>query len=271
MAHPVPAPLLDVRDATLARGTVLALRNFSWSLQRGEHWAVLGPNGSGKSTLVQMLQGWLWPRDGSLSVLGRVFGEDDVTELRRRIAWVGNEIEREILDHQTVGELALSGAMGTLGLQFEKPTAAQKAEAAKALRKMGLTALAKRAFSTLSQGQRRRTVIARALAMRPDLLLLDEATSGLDPVTREQFLASLDKLLAPGRAASTQKAPALVYITHHPEEILPSFTHVLLLREGRVVAAGPKAKVLTAKLLEETFGATLKVTKVGGRVWLRVT
>jgi iron complex transport system ATP-binding protein len=268
MARPSPAPLLDVRDATLARGTVLALRNFSWSLQRGEHWAVLGPNGSGKSTLVQMLQGWLWPRDGSLSVLGRVFGEDDVTELRRRIAWVGNEIEREIFDHQTVGELALSGAMGTLGLQFEKPTAAQKAEAAKALRRMRLGALAKRAFSTLSQGQRRRTVIARALAMRPDLLLLDEATSGLDPVTREQFLASLDKLLAPGR---DKRAPALVYITHHPEEILPSFTHVLLLREGRVVAAGPKARVLTAKLLEETFGAKLKVTKVGGRVWLRVT
>lgn len=264
MASSASAPLLDVRDATLARGTVLALRNFSWSLKRGEHWAVLGPNGSGKSTLVQMLQGWLWPRDGSLSVLGRAFGEDDVTELRRRVAWVGNEIEREIFDHQTVGELALSGAVGTLGLHFDKPGPKEKLEAAKALRKMGLTALAKRPFGSLSQGQRRRTVIARALAMRPDLLLLDEATSGLDPVTRETFLASLAALLR------AKNAPAMIYITHHTEEIIPEFTHVLLLREGRVVAAGPKAKVLTPKLLEATFGAKLKVTKVGGRVWLRV-
>jgi iron complex transport system ATP-binding protein len=116
----------------------------------------------------------------------------------------------------------------------------------------------------LSQGQRRRAVIARALAMNPDLLLLDEATSGLDPVTRENFLDSLAKLLR------AKNAPAMVYITHHPEEILPEFTHVLLLREGRVVAAGPKAKALTPKLLEETFGARLKVTKVNGRVWLRM-
>src|SRR6186713_1661129 len=97
--------LLDIRNATLARGTVLALKDFSWSLRRGEHWAVLGPNGSGKSSLVQMLQGWLWPQDGSISVLGRDFGEDDVSELREHVAWVGSELENEVLPHQTVSEL----------------------------------------------------------------------------------------------------------------------------------------------------------------------
>lgn len=261
-----PEVLLDIRHATLARGNVTALKDFSWSLHRGEHWAVLGPNGSGKSSLVQMLQGWLWPQDGTLSVLGREFGEHDVSELRRHVAWVGNELEEEVPPHQTVGELVASGAVGTLGIQFETPGKKEKAVAARALRLLGLAPLAKRPFNRLSQGQRRRAVIARALAMEPDLLLLDEATGGLDPVTRERFLEALDKLLRP---TAKRPGPALVYITHHSEEILPSFTHVLLLREGRVVAAGPKAKVLTPGLLEKTFGAKLKISRHDGRIWLR--
>lgn len=261
---PSEPPLIEVRDATLARGTVLALRGFSWTVRRGEHWAVLGPNGSGKSSLVQMLQGRLWPQDGDLSVLGRAFGEDDVAELRRHIAWVGNEVEPEFPEWQTVGDVAASGALGTLGIQFDAPGKAHRAAATRALRAVGMEALAKRPFTRLSQGQRRRAVIARALAMQPDLLLLDEATGGLDPVAREDFLKGLDGLIRP------DSRPAIVYITHHTEEILPAFTHVLLLREGRVVAAGPKAKVLAPALLEQTFGAKLKLMRRDGRVWLRV-
>jgi iron complex transport system ATP-binding protein len=255
--------LLEVRNATLARGRIVALDGFSWSIRRGEHWAILGPNGSGKSTLVQMLQGRLWPQDGDLSVLGRAFGEDDVAELRRHVAWVGNEAEPEFPAWQTVGEVVASGALGTLGIQFENPGKQERLEAGRAMRLLGIGPLAKRPFDQLSQGQRRRTVIARALAMKPDLLLLDEACNGLDPVSRESFLKSLAKLLRP------DSRPAVIYITHHTEEILPAFTHVLLLREGKVVAAGPKAKVLTPALLEKTFGAKLKITRQGGRVWLR--
>jgi iron complex transport system ATP-binding protein len=255
-------PLIEIRDATLARGTVLALKNLSWSMRRGEHWAVLGPNGSGKSTLVQMLQGMLWPQDGSLSVLGRAFGEDDVAELRTHIAWVGNEVEPEFPEWQTVAEVTASGALGTLGVQFDAPKKSHREAAARALRVLGISHLAARPFNRLSQGQRRRAVIARALAMKPDMLLLDEATNGLDPVARESFLKSLSKLIRP------DSRPAILYITHHTEEILPAFTHVLLLRGGKVVAAGPKAKVLTPVLLEQTFGAKLRVTKRGGRVWL---
>jgi len=231
-------------------------------MRRGEHWAVLGPNGSGKSTIVQMLQGMLWPQDGSLSVLGRAFGEDDVAELRTHIAWVGNEVEPEFPEWQSVANVVASGALGTLGIQFDEPTKAHRSEAARALRVLGISHLATRPFNRLSQGQRRRAVIARALAMKPDLLLLDEATNGLDPVARESFLKSLAKLIRP------DSRPAILYITHHTEEILPAFTHVLLLRGGKAVAAGPKAKVLTPALLEQTFGAKLRVTKRGGRVWL---
>lgn len=256
------APLIDIRDATLARGNVKALRNLTWTMRRGEHWAVLGPNGSGKSTLVQMMQGRLWPQDGSLSVLGRAFGEDDVAELRTHIAWVGNEVEPEFPEWQSVADVAASGTLGTLGLQFDTPGKKHREAAARALRVLGIGHLAARPFSRLSQGQRRRAVIARALAMKPDLLLLDEATNGLDPVARESFLKSLSKLIRP------DSRPAILYITHHTEEILPAFTHVLLLRGGKVVAAGPKARVLTPALLEKTFGAKLRVTRRDGRIWL---
>jgi iron complex transport system ATP-binding protein len=263
MIHKKADTLLEVRNATLARGKIVALEGFSWSIRRGEHWAILGPNGSGKSTLVQMLQGRLWPQEGDLSVLGRAFGEDDVAELRRHIAWVGNEAEPEFPAWQTVGEVVASGALGTLGIQFENPGKRERLEASRALGLLGISHLAKRPFDQLSQGQRRRTVIARALAMKPHLLLLDEACNGLDPVSRESFLESLAKLLRP------DSRPAVIYITHHTEEILPAFTHVLLLRAGKVVAAGPKAKILKPELLEKTFGAKLKIARQGGRVWLR--
>ncbi len=262
-----PETLIRIENAVVSRGDALALRGLDWTVRRGEHWAILGANGSGKSTLVQMLQGWLWPREGELSVLGRRFGEDDVDELRRHVAWVGNEVEPEFSGMQSVGDVAASGALGTLGIQFDAPGALERREAARALRLVGMTRLAKRPFSRLSQGQRRRAVIARALAMRPDLLLLDEPTSGLDPVAREAFLKNLAGLLRP--ASSRGARPGVVYITHHVEEILPEFTHVLLLRDGRAVAAGPKRAVLTAKLLEKTFGAKLKVERRGGRMWLR--
>ncbi len=259
-----PPILLEIRNVTLLRGGVRTLRDFSWTVRTGEHWAILGPNGSGKSTLIQMLQGRLWPQGGSLSVLGRSFGDDDVAELRRHVAWVGNEAEPEFPAWQTVEEVVASGTTGTLGLQFEAPGKGGFAEARRALRRTGVRHLAGRTFNALSQGQRRRAVIARALAMRPELLLLDEPASGLDPVARERFLRSIAKLLRP------DSRPMVIYITHHTEEILPEFTHVLLLRNGKAVAAGPKHKVLTPSLLEKTFGAKLRLTNRDERTWLHV-
>jgi iron complex transport system ATP-binding protein len=261
MSKKETASILQVREAFVSRGDTQVLRNFSWSVRRGEHWAVLGPNGSGKSTLVQVLQGWLWPQSGNVSVLGRNFGSDDVDELRRRVAWVGNEVEPEFPPHQTVFDLAASGLVGTLGIQFERPDASRLGAARQALRLLRLTHLAKRSFNQLSQGQRRLAVIARALTMRPDLLLLDEPASGLDPVARERFLESIQILLHP------DSQPLVIYITHHLDEILPGFTHVLLLREGRVVAAGPRKKVLTPALLKKTFSARFTLSTRNGRLW----
>lgn len=246
------SPLLSVRDATVLRGNIAALRNFSWTMMPGEHWAVLGPNGSGKSTLVQLLQGRLWPRDGSVEVLGRRFGEDDVAELRRRLAWVGSEAEPELPGRQSVADIAASGAVGTLGLQFERPDRRQRAAGASALRLLGIARIGDRPFRQLSQGQRRLALIARALAMEPDLLLLDEPTAGLDPAARGKFLARIGRLLR--RSAAR---PAVLYITHHLDEVQPGFTHVLLLRQGRAVAADRRERVLTRAILQKTFGMSV--------------
>lgn len=259
-------PVLEVRDITLLRGENTALNDFSWRVGAGEHWAILGSNGSGKSSLVQLLQGWLWPQEGGVAVLGRDFGSDDVAELRRHVAWVGNEVEPEFPEKQTVLELVASGTVGTLGIQFDLPDAKQKAAVRASLRLMGLTHLAKRPFRQMSQGQRRLAVIARALVMQPDLLLLDEPTSGLDPVAREHFLEKVASLLR----RDSKSGPGVVYITHHLEEILTGFTHVLLVREGRVIAAGPRKEVMTPKLLEKTFAARFELQTRNGRLWARV-
>ena len=256
-------PLLAIKNISVYRGETPALRNFSWTVEPGQHWAVLGPNGSGKSTLVQVLQGWLWPREGEMQVLGNLFGNDDVAELRRRVAWVGAEAENEFPPNQTVAEIAVSGTVGTLGVQFDIPDSQNRESALEALRFLGMERLAARPFRALSHGQRRLTVIARALAMRPDLLLLDEPAAGLDPIARERFLNRVSRLLR------SNSKPLIIYITHHLEEILPGFTHVLCLRKGRIVMQGPKAKVLTSAVLRKVFGEPVTLNETNGRIWLR--
>lgn len=257
--------LLALKNITVYRGETPALRNFSWAVGSGQHWAVLGPNGSGKSTLVQVLQGWLWPREGEMEVLGNLFGSDDVAELRRRVAWVGAEAENEFPSNQTVAEIAVSGTVGTLGVQFDMPDSRNRESALEVLRFLGMERLAARPFRALSQGQRRLTVIARALAMRPDLLLLDEPAAGLDPIARERFLQRVARLLR------SDSKPLILYITHHLEEILPGFTHVLCLRRGRIVMQGPMAKVLTPAVLRKVFGEPVTLEENDGRMWLRPT
>jgi iron complex transport system ATP-binding protein len=189
-------------------------------------------------------------------------------------------VEPEFPAHQTVSDLVVSGAVGTLGIQFDSPSSGQRAAGRRALSLLRLTHLAKRPFNKLSQGQRRLAVIARALAMGPELLLLDEATSGLDPVARERFLERIQNLLVQKSDLGTRRNftprsfphsfPLVIYITHHLEEILPGFTHVLLLREGKVVAAGPRKQVLTDELLEKTFAARFTLVSRGGRLWASI-
>ena len=261
--------VIGLRGVRLFREGRLVLAGIDFSVRRGEHWVLLGPNGSGKSSLLSVLQGRLWPIEGEMRVLGRAFGESDLSELRRRIGWVGSDIEPEFPGGQSVEQIVLSGRVGTVGIKFDLPTARDRAEARRALRQAGILSLARRPYAFLSQGQRRLVTIARALMVRPGLLILDEPAAGLDPVAREAFLEKLGGLMRRG-SGPRARAPVILYVTHHIEEIIPAFTHALLLRRGRALARGPLPSCLTAALLGRLFDRPVRVERREGRYSLRL-
>ncbi|MEO6095941.1 MAG: ATP-binding cassette domain-containing protein [Fibrobacteria bacterium] len=248
----------------LRREERLVLKDVELTIRRGEHWVLLGPNGSGKSSLLGVLQGLLWPIEGEIRVLGRLFGESDLSELRRVIGWVGNDIEPEFPGWQNVEQIVLSGSVGTVGLRFDQPDAADIARAKLLMRAAGIGHLAKRRFQFLSQGQRRMATIVRALMVKPGILILDEPAAGLDPVAREGFLARLAALM------KSPAGPVILYVTHHVEEIISTFTHVLMLKKGRAVSLGTIEKTLNAENLGRVFGRKVELKKSEGRYSLRL-
>jgi iron complex transport system ATP-binding protein len=256
--------IVGLRGIELRREERLVLKDIDLSIRRGQHWVLLGPNGSGKSSLLAMLQGLLWPQEGEIRVLGNRFGESDLTGLRRVIGWVGNDIEPEFPAWQTVEQIAWSGCVGTVGLRFDAPSARDRARARRLLRAAGIGHLEKRRFVQLSQGQRRMATIVRALMVKPGLLILDEPASGLDPVAREGFLERLSALMR------DPAGPAILYVTHHVEEILPEFTHALLLRQGKALGFGKMKDCLTEANLGKVFGRAVVLKKIDGRFSLRL-
>jgi iron complex transport system ATP-binding protein len=270
LAEDIGDEVVGLSGVTLYREERLVLKDLELSVRRGQHWVLLGPNGSGKSSLLSVLQGLLWPIEGEMRVLGRRFGESDLTAMRRLIGWVGSEIEPEFPRWQTVEDIVLSGSVGTVGILFDKPTAQDRRRAASLLRRLRIGHLADRPFAFLSQGQRRLAVIARALMVKPGLLILDEPAAGLDPVARETFLDRLAALMTPQAARAPHGAPVIFYVTHHVEEIIPAFTHALVLRQGRVLSQGRVAECLTAETLGRAFDHKVKLMRENGRFALRL-
>ena len=250
--------MLTVRDLTIQRGDTRILDRVSWEVARGQHWVILGANGSGKTSLLSALTGYLTPTAGDITVLGETFGASDWRELRKHIGLVSSTVRQMVPEEEDALTTVVSGRDAVIGFWGDPKPADRKAARA-LLRQVEAEYLAARPWLVLSQGERQRVLIARALMARPRLLILDEPCAGLDPVAREQFLTFLQRL------GSQRGAPALVLVTHHVEEIMPVFSHALLLREGRVVAAGECARVLTGALLSRTFGARLRVRRRGGR------
>lgn len=256
--------VVGLNGIELRREERLVLKDVDLSIRRGQHWVLLGPNGSGKSSLLGVLQGLLWPIEGEIRVLGNLFGESDLSELRRLIGWVGNEIEPEFPNWQTVEQIVWSGSVGTVGLRFDQPSEADRARAKELMRAAGIARLANRRFQFLSQGQRRMATIVRALMVKPGILILDEPAAGLDPVAREGFLDRLAALM------KSPSGPVILYVTHHVEEIIPSFTHVLMLKQGRAMGMGTIAETLTAGNLGKVFGRAVKLESRDGRYSLRL-
>lgn len=250
--------LLAVTDLCVNRGHAVLLNGLNWRVRRGEHWVILGANGSGKSSLLKALTGYLSPTRGEISLLGRNYGACDWRELRLQIGIVTATFTAAIPPAELALETVVSGKFAQLDL-WHRSTKADRAAALRLLRRTGLARIAKREWACLSQGERQRVLIARALMGRPRLLILDEPAAGLDPLAREKFLQFI------GRLAQRRRGPALILVTHHVEEILPGFSHALLLREGRAIAAGPSRTVLTSPALSKAFRTPLRLRRVAAR------
>jgi iron complex transport system ATP-binding protein len=252
-------PVLELTGLRIERGRTKILRGVDWRIAPGEHWVILGANGSGKTSLLKALTGFLSPTAGDFTLLGQRYGASDWRKLRLKIGVVTSAFAASIPPAEVALDTVISGKFAQLDL-WHRVSRADRAAAQKLLRLVGLARLADREWACLSQGERQRVLIARALMARPRLLILDEPCAGLDPVARGKFLRFIDRL-----ARRRDHAAALVLVTHHVEEITPAFTHALLLRAGRVVAAGPRATALTSASLSATFGTRLRFSRTGGR------
>ena len=251
--------VLEFAGVGVVRGDTTILHDVDWSIEEGERWIVLGPNGAGKSTLLQIAAGRLHPSSGVAGVLGEVLGAVDVFELRPRIGLASASIGERIPPAEKAVDVVLTASYGMVGRWREQYDGFDTDRAVELLTALGVGHLTDRTYGKLSDGERKRVQIARALMADPELLLLDEPAGGLDLGGREDLIERLSTL------AEDLAAPAIVMVTHHVEEIPAGFTDALLLREGGIVAAGPLPLTLTEKNLSDTFGLPLTLERHGRR------
>ncbi len=251
--------VLEFAGVGVRRGATDLLRDVTWSVEEGERWVVIGPNGAGKTTLLQVAAARMHPTTGVAGVLGEVLGTVDVFELRPRIGISSIAIAERLPADEKVSDVVITASWSVVGRWREDYDPLDEQRGSGLLDALGVRHLADRRYGTLSEGERKRVQIARALMTDPELMLLDEPAAGLDLRGREDLVLRLQQL------AEDVTAPALVLVTHHVEEIPPGFTDILMLREGAVVAAGPIETTLTADNLSATFGLPLVVDRHGDR------
>ncbi|NYF25416.1 ABC transporter ATP-binding protein [Sporosarcina sp. JAI121] len=255
--------IVSFRDVMLRRGDREILHGINWSIQKNEHWGILGLNGSGKTSLLNIMSGFHFPSSGEVSVLGNLFGKTNLPKLRKEIGFVSSSLDRfaEYFNKEKIERVVVSGKFASFGI-YEQVEKEDWKKAHLLLESLHLSYLIGKPYQLLSEGEKRRVLIARALMSDPKMLVLDEPCSGLDILSREQFLQSLNDVMGNGCH--------IVYVTHHIEELVPGISHVLLLKEGKVVAGGPKEEVVSDNLLSETYRIAVKVQWRGARPWLVV-
>jgi len=258
-----PDVVIALDGVTVTRGGNDLLRSVTYTVELDERWVVLGPNGAGKTTLLNLIAGGLHPTSGTAYILGERLGRTDISELRTRIGLSTAALAERIPPAETVHNVVLTAAWAVVGRFRERYDELDEERARSLLKQLGVAHLAERRYGTLSEGERKRVQIARALMTDPELLLLDEPAAGLDLGGREDLLRRLSEL------AADPDAPTLLLVTHHVEEIPPDFTHALLLANGTVVAQGLIHDVITSENLSKTFGMPLVVEHSGGRFHAR--
>ncbi|MCV7424878.1 ABC transporter ATP-binding protein [Mycobacterium yunnanensis] len=257
--------LIDFAKVTLRRGGKTLVGPVTWAVELDERWVVIGPNGAGKTSLLRIAAAMEHPSTGTAYVLGERLGKTDMAELRARVGLSSSALSQRVPDDEVVRDLVVSAGYAVLGRWREKYEDVDYEQAVDMLEGLGAEHLADRTFGTLSEGERKRVLIARALMTDPELLLLDEPAAGLDLGGREELVARLADL------AADPDAPAIVLVTHHVEEIPPGFSHCLLLSEGKVVEAGLLGDVLTAENLSVAFGQSIALDVIDGRYFARRT
>lgn len=253
--EPMEDSVLHLSRVSVRRGNHQLLDDVSWLVEEGQRWIVMGPNGAGKSTLVNVAATRMHPTQGNVAILGEVLGAVDVFEIRPSIGLSSTLLAQQVPGDETLRNLVVTAAYGVTGRWREHydPEDLQRAE--ELLARWGIAAFGDRKFQTLSEGERKRALIARAMMTDPELLILDEPAAGLDLAGRETLVRSLSQL------ADDPYAPTPILVTHHVEEIPPNFTHAMVLRDGEVVSAGPIETALTEETLSEAFRFPLNVTR----------
>jgi iron complex transport system ATP-binding protein len=231
------------------------LSGVNWRIETGRHWALIGANGSGKTTLLKIITGYEWPTSGRVKVLGEEFGATDIRLLRKSVGWVSAAIEQRLPTQDRAIDVVASGLEASLGL-FREFTPEEYARAEESLKILNADTFARQSFGTLSQGEQQKVLIARALVNRPKLLILDEPCAGLDPAARVRFLRDLEHL------AAMPDAPAMIFVTHHIEEIGGWINQALLLKGGQIMAAGSPEAVLTSENLTQLFNFPCRVEPI---------
>ena len=244
--------LIEIEDVTVKRQQQALLDGVDWRTEKGQHWALLGANGSGKTTLLQTILGYLWPTTGTVHALGHRLGAYDVRELRKKIGFVSSNMDARMEQGDSARAIVATGRLATYGL-YDKPDEADMERAAALLDDLAASHVADQPYHTLSQGEKQKVLIARALMADPELLILDEPCNGLDFPSRERLQQAIETI---GRQAS---GPQLIYVTHYPDEIVPTISHVMVLAKGSVVASGEKRDVLSDDVLSRAFSVPVHV------------
>lgn len=254
---------LSLTNVSLERQNKKLLNNVTWQVNKGEHWAILGLNGSGKTSLLKLITAEYWTSQGSMEVLGNQFGGTDISNIRTKIGIVGSFIAERLSPHMLAEKIVLTGKYKS-SILYTEYGEKELEEARQMLISIGGEHLLGRIYASLSQGEKQLLLIARSLMESPEILILDEATSGLDLFAREKLLTQIEQI------TSLPNAPTIIYVTHHAEEITCSFTHVLLLKKGNIIAKGPKNEVLTEEILSDFYDQPVSIVPLGDeRVYIK--
>jgi iron complex transport system ATP-binding protein len=256
-------PVVELENVSFCRKKRTILSDVSWRIEEGRHWALLGANGSGKTTLLKILTGYEWPTFGTVRVLGERFGICDIGRLRKLIGWVSSAMTQRLPMQDQSIEVVASGLDASIGL-YRQISEAEFARSLAVLKQLRAESIAEQDYGTLSQGEMQKVLIARALVCEPKLLILDEPCIGLDPAARQRFMNDLAVL------AKSNRAPTMILVTHHIEEIDPWIQNVLLLKDGKVLASGAPDEIITNRQMSELFDYSCSVFRQGAEFLLRI-